>query len=374
MIDASREYHLEYGMTFNAVDVVAAGWFNEYTLTFAQDINKTTKSDISAILQQGIMEGWSVPTMQNNLETLFDQYMNGNLSPSDFEWFKERMPAYRTEMIARTETIGASNTSAFRTMKSWGAQYKSWLATMDSRTRFSHQIAYSDYGKGGSIGPIPVDEPFVVDGQRMMYPGDKAGGPANSINCRCTLLSWFGDELGENPISDEQPYRTWKRRHDADDYEREWQPFVQRLNDAERTALTALPSRLSAINAYLRHGKPLSDGDQTVLKGVQSAFATPGATAPENLTVWLSLNLTSPDDPLERLTWLGTLALDKGYILGIISRREGGGVPVRVPKGTPGIYLGALLDDPPFGWLFPTKTALQIIDVADPLVMEVWRG
>jgi len=373
-VDASRAYHTEYGMTFNAVDVLAADWFNEYTLTFAQDINKGTKDDISAVLQQGMLEGWSVPTMQSNLDTLFDQYIQGNLSPADFEWFKERMPAYRTEMIARTETIGASNTSAFRTMKSWGAEYKSWLATMDSRTRYSHQVAYSDYGKGGRVGPIPVDEPFMVNGQRMMYPGDKTGGAGEIVNCRCTLLSWFGDELGDSPQPESDPFRVWKRRHDADDYASEWQPFILRLNNQERQALGELPDYLKATNAFLRDGRGLSEKAEQVYKGVQSAFATPGAAAPENLTVWLDADLGVEGDAVEQLAYLGTLAKDKGYVLASISKRAGGDTAVRVPKGTPGIYLGALVDEPPYAWLFPASTVLRIIDVArGTAILEVWR-
>jgi uncharacterized protein with gpF-like domain len=33
-----------------------------------------------------------------------------------------------------------------------------------------------------------IDEPFDVGGEQLMYPGDPAGSPGNTINCRCTVL------------------------------------------------------------------------------------------------------------------------------------------------------------------------------------------
>ena len=32
---------------------------------------------------------------------------------------------------------------------------------------------------------IPVDEPFDVDGEPMMYPHDPSGSAFNVVNCRC---------------------------------------------------------------------------------------------------------------------------------------------------------------------------------------------
>jgi hypothetical protein len=35
----------------------------------------------------------------------------------------------------------------------------------------------------------PIDKPFDVGGEQLMYPGDPDGGsPGNTINCRCTVL------------------------------------------------------------------------------------------------------------------------------------------------------------------------------------------
>ncbi|OFW78889.1 MAG: hypothetical protein A2201_07760, partial [Alicyclobacillus sp. RIFOXYA1_FULL_53_8] len=139
--DRGEQLATAFGMQFDVQNLFARDWFNNYTLKFATDIGETTKTDISKVLNQAQQEGWSVPTMQKNLTTLFDQYMHGNLTPDDFEWFEERMPAYRTEMIARTETLRASNAGSNQIYKDWGSEKKEWLSTRDNRTRPDHAEA-----------------------------------------------------------------------------------------------------------------------------------------------------------------------------------------------------------------------------------------
>lgn len=61
---------------------------------------------------------------------------------------------------------------------------KSWNAVLDNVTRETHAEAESDYGNN----PIPIDEPFIVDGEELDYPGDESGSPENTINCRCSMV------------------------------------------------------------------------------------------------------------------------------------------------------------------------------------------
>jgi hypothetical protein len=32
---------------------------------------------------------------------------------------------------------------------------------------------------------VGLDEPFIVGGEQLMYPGDPAGSPGNICNCLC---------------------------------------------------------------------------------------------------------------------------------------------------------------------------------------------
>lgn len=49
--------------------------------------------------------------------------------------------------------------------------------------RMDHLAAARRYSPGGDPGPIPVGEPFLVAGEKLMYPKDPAGSAKNTIRC-----------------------------------------------------------------------------------------------------------------------------------------------------------------------------------------------
>lgn len=177
-----------FGLAFNVPNIGALQWYNEYELQFAQPINKTTNDTLLKVFQQGEAEGWTIPMLEKNLETLFKQWMHGDKTSQDFEWYDDRMPAYRREMIARTEVMRASNYGNHHLMRDWGVAKKEWLATGDDRTRLSHQEAWATYS--GAKGAIPIDDYFIVNGVQLLHPGDSNGG-SESINCRCTQIPYL---------------------------------------------------------------------------------------------------------------------------------------------------------------------------------------
>jgi hypothetical protein len=180
--DAAEQWAVELNMSFDAIPLMAVDWYSDYILQFAQPINETTQEALTHLLQQATHEGWSIETMQNRITEVFEQFMAGGLTPEEFAWFEARMPPYRTEMIARTETIRALNGGSLQLFKDWAVAQKEWLATEDHRTRPTHSIA------NGQVRGI--DQPFSVGGYQMMYPGDAMLGapPEEFVNCRCALL------------------------------------------------------------------------------------------------------------------------------------------------------------------------------------------
>lgn len=87
----------------------------------------------------------------------------------------------RAALIARTETHQASNFAAHETAAATGVQFeKVWVATNGRRTRDEHRDA------DGQM--VPMDGFFDVDGEKLRYPGDRSGKPANVINCRCAVI------------------------------------------------------------------------------------------------------------------------------------------------------------------------------------------
>ncbi len=192
MTDRAKALVTDFGFAFDVNNFYAREWFSDYTLQFAQPINDTTLTTLSNMLDQATNEGWSIPEMQNHMTTVFDQWMNGGVSPEEFQWYSERMPAYRTENIARTETIRASNKGAYELYKDNNVDEQEWVSTSDNRTRPEHLEANGQVRK--------LDEPFDVGGEKLMFPGDPAGSPGNTCQCRCTtvpVIKEIGDETPE---------------------------------------------------------------------------------------------------------------------------------------------------------------------------------
>ena len=57
---------------------------------------------------------------------------------------------------------------------------KVWIAVLDQKTRIGHVWA------DGQI--VDANEPFLVDGEYLQFPGDPNGSPGNTINCRCASV------------------------------------------------------------------------------------------------------------------------------------------------------------------------------------------
>ncbi len=90
----------------------------------------------------------------------------------------------RAQRIARTQTAGAVGSGRHAGMKAAGVELKGWLTSRDNNVRASHKAAEAAYADG-----IPVDQPFEVAGEALMYPGDPNGSAGNIANCRCMTLA-----------------------------------------------------------------------------------------------------------------------------------------------------------------------------------------
>lgn len=96
-----------------------------------------------------------------------------------------KMNRSRALINARTAVNSAQNAGRYNSQKraaEMGIEFeREWRATFDKRTRPSHRHA-----DGQRVG---VNEPFIVEGYKMMYPGDMSA-PAHLVyNCRCTVVS-----------------------------------------------------------------------------------------------------------------------------------------------------------------------------------------
>ena len=115
---------------------------------------------------------------------------------------------------ARTSMTGAQNAGRLEGMRAaerLGLKVKKqWMATLDNRTRDSHQDL------DGQVQDI--DKPFDSILGPIMHPGDPTADPANVYNCRCTLIYVFDDEEFSGERRDEEAdedieyktYQEWK--------------------------------------------------------------------------------------------------------------------------------------------------------------------
>lgn len=105
--------------------------------------------------------------------------------------YQARYLKYRSEAIARTESIralNAGNLEAWRqaaedgTIDGGGIRRK-WVYTHDARTRESHREIPGLNPQG-----VALDQPFRTPLGPLMYPGDPNGLPENTIHCRCAQI------------------------------------------------------------------------------------------------------------------------------------------------------------------------------------------
>ncbi len=85
----------------------------------------------------------------------------------------------RATTIARTEVHGAYQRGTTDGYKAAGVQSKIWVAVADEKTRDDHLAADGM--------EVPIDQPFDIGGESLMFPGDPSGSAEQTINCRCTI-------------------------------------------------------------------------------------------------------------------------------------------------------------------------------------------
>lgn len=133
-------------------------YFDRRTFAFATQVVKETNRTLRASLKEGVVAGESIPQLKKRVSELFTG-----------------MEGYRSERIARTETILASNFSTEEAyVESGVVEAKEWLTTRDERT--DDECADLD-GKIITLGG-------------KFFDGDYFNGqyPPLHANCRCTII------------------------------------------------------------------------------------------------------------------------------------------------------------------------------------------
>jgi len=140
----------------------ATEWMDSWGAGRIDSITNSDRSRMNTILSDGAARGQTPQEIASNLTDNFDDMTTG-----------------RAMNIARTETNGAYNYSSLQTATDVAGNWtKEWCTTSEN-PRPAHEDADGQ--------EVPIDEPFDVDGEELMYPGDPSGSEGNVINCQCTM-------------------------------------------------------------------------------------------------------------------------------------------------------------------------------------------
>lgn len=136
------------------------------------------KKKVTEYVTQGIIQGQSVDQIAQHLRKNFLGHYDrrGRWIPGN-----DVVPAVRAARTAITAAENAGRQDAREELASKGVIVKKrWIATIDNRTRHYHAEADGQ--------TVPNDEPFIVGGERLMFPGDSSMGASgwNLYNCRCS--------------------------------------------------------------------------------------------------------------------------------------------------------------------------------------------
>ena len=174
VVDQGKRLALFFGLIFNIDPLFARAWYSDYISKMPIPIIDTTVKEVGKLIDDALTGGWSIPDMQKAIEDLFDI-----------------MEPYRSERIARTEVIRASNAGSVDLYQEWGVKRHEWLSSQDSRTRGNDPKDEFDHVAMHGV-VVDIGTPFMVPGQdgdeALMFPGDPAGSAGNTIECRCTTL------------------------------------------------------------------------------------------------------------------------------------------------------------------------------------------
>lgn len=142
---------------------------------YSPRIARTLVDDLREELIEGIQNGERIRDMRDRLsEVLVDQ------------------APFRLERIVRTEVNGALNAGSVESYKIAGAR-KEWLTSRDDAVRGTDpRDPCSHVDADGQI--VDADQPFIVCGEELMFPGDPNASAQVIVNCRCTVVPVLEEE------------------------------------------------------------------------------------------------------------------------------------------------------------------------------------
>ena len=185
-------YALNYNALESAVDGVGG---YSFTLVDADTVRNLAVTDTSLLPYKKIDPAKDIPW---NMKKINAETLQGILQGESMDKIAKRimnvqeMNKESSIRSARTIVTNAEckgRQDSYKRAKDDGIILrKYWIATYDKRARDWHKEAGNDYTEEKAID---IDDFFIVDGEKMLHPGDAIHGASghNLYNCRCSIAS-----------------------------------------------------------------------------------------------------------------------------------------------------------------------------------------
>lgn len=220
---------------FDVTNPQTSTWMRDYSMTLIRELDESTRASVRQAVTAGVTAGrnplnvardvrasigltarqtQAVSNFRRMLEELDGEALSRRLRDRRFdrslaraiadgkplkqaqidrmvERYRDRYLRHRSETIARTESIRAvqgAQQQLWRQLVADGTVLETdilrkWVYTHDGRARAWH--ASIPWRNPDGVG---LEQPFITDLGPLMFPGDPAAPPANTINCRCTVV------------------------------------------------------------------------------------------------------------------------------------------------------------------------------------------
>ena len=178
-----------YAINYNALagSVDGVGGYS-FTLVDADTVRNLAVTDTSLLPYKELDPAKDIPW---NMKKINAETLQGILQGESMDKIAKRLrnvqEMNKTQAIrsARTIVTGAENKGrqdSYKRAEEDGIVMKrEWIATNDSRTRHWH--AELDGVE------VDIDEPWHNEFGEIMFPGDPSADPANTYNCRCSMVA-----------------------------------------------------------------------------------------------------------------------------------------------------------------------------------------
>lgn len=152
-----------------------------YTADLITGLSRDASAKINAAIQRGFVG-------QANLQQTVKQV--GHALDGNFTGIFSEV-GNRATMIATNEAMRVQSLASISRINALAATHpelaKRWLHIPVARVpRPGHLLADGQVRK--------PDEPFLVEGEELMYPRDPSGSPDNTINCHCLVQPYLSEE------------------------------------------------------------------------------------------------------------------------------------------------------------------------------------